>query len=277
MSLDLLFEPLIGRALSACLIAGLASGIVGTLVVVRRISSISGSMAHAALGGVGIAKYYGASPALGAGIFSVFIALMMGHLHFRAKAELETVIMMIWSVGMAIGVLFMAMTPGYALPLESFLFGSILLVPDEYLWLGGMVNFLLLLFVAMLYHSFRAVCFDEEYSTVSGFPTKRLFVTMLILVALATVVLMKVVGVILMIALLTTPAIVGRHWAEDLITIMLIATAIAISCCVGGLFLSYYLSLGWNYSLPTGPLIVLLAALTYFVSIVLRAFLRRSA
>ena len=266
MNTDIFYEPFFQRALLACLLAGIACGVIGTLIVVRRISSISGSLAHAALGGVGLASFAGVNPVIGAALFAVVTALLVCYLHFRSRGDLETLITMVWSVGMAVGVLFLALTPGYSAPLESYLFGSLILVPQYYLIMSAIVDLFLVGLVVLHFHSFRAVCFDEEYATVSGLPAKRIFALLLVLVALSIVVLMRVVGVVLMIALFTVPAIIGRQWFANLAHIMFSAVAIAIFCCLGGLILSYEISVVFDLSLPTGPLIVILSAICFATS-----------
>ena len=172
---------------------------------------------------------------------------------------------MVWAVGMSLGIVFVALSPGYAPDLLSYLFGSLLFVSWDYVWLVGALDLALGLAVLLLFKELQAVSFDEEFSEVAGLPVERIFLTLLVLVALGIVTLIRVVGVILVIALLTIPPAIGRHWADDLRRMMAIATAVAALCAVGGLALAYALS-GLGLSVPPGPVMVLLAALAYAVS-----------
>jgi zinc transport system permease protein len=182
---------------------------------------------------------------------------------------------MVWAVGMALGILFVALAPGYAPDLMSYLFGSLLFVPRDYVVLVGVLDLLIVGAVALLHPAFQAVCFDEEYAEVAGLRAEALFLGLLALSALAIVTLIRVVGVILAIALLTIPAATARHWVETLRAMMLLAVGLCATATVGGLLLSYGLSAGFAVSLPPGPLVVLLAALLYAASAALRRLVAR--
>jgi zinc transport system permease protein len=183
---------------------------------------------------------------------------------------------------MAAGILFVSLAPGYAPDLMSYLFGSLLFVSWDYVWVVAALDIAIGLAVHRLFADFQAVCFDEEFSEVVGLPVERLFVVLLALTALGIVTLIRVVGVILVIALLTVPAAIGRHWADDLRRMMLVATGVAVACTASGLLLSYGLAdlsglrPGVGISMPPGPLIVLIAAALYGLSSLLRRATRRA-
>ena len=243
-----------------------ACGIVGTFVVARRIASISGGLAHAAFGGIGLGYLVGFPPMAGALAFGLLSALGIGVAELRLRQGLDTLIAMVWAVGMALGIIFASLAPGATPDLLSYLFGNILFVPPAYLWFTAALDVFLLLVVIRLYHPLQAVVFDEEFSWVSGVPVAALFLLLLGLTAVTVVVLIRVVGVILVIALLTIPAAIARHWAGGLNRMMVIATAIGAIGITAGLFLSYGLSVSVGLDIPTGPFIILLVALLYGVS-----------
>jgi zinc transport system permease protein len=270
MLLEALQYPFFQRALTAGLLASVACGIVGSLVVVKRIASISGGLSHAAFGGVGLGYLLGFDPMLGAAGFALTSGIGVGFVYRRFRAGLDTLIAMVWAVGMALGILFVSLAPGYAPDLMSYLFGSILLVPVRYVWFILVLDAVILLVVTGLFKEIRAVAFDEEYAEVVGVPVEIVLQAMLALTALAVVILIRVVGVILVIALLTIPAAVARQWAENLKWMMALAVAAGGACTAAGLFLSYWLSGRFALEIPTGPLIIILAIALYGASSLLR-------
>ena len=258
--------PFFQRVLIAGLLASVACGVIGTYVVARRMASISGGLAHAAFGGVGLGYLAGFSPMLGATGFGLLAALVVGFAYRRRVAGLDTLIAIVWSVGMALGIVFIALAPGYAPDLMSYLFGSLLFVPWSYVWLVAALDVLIVAAVWLLFKELQAVAFDEEFAELTGVPVEPLFYTLLALAALAIVTLIRVVGIILAIALLTVPAAIARQWADSLGRMMLLATAVCATCTTAGLFLSYALAESLDLSAPPGPLIILLVALLYVLS-----------
>jgi zinc transport system permease protein len=274
--LDALALPFFQRVLIAGLLASLACGVLGTFVVAKRISSVSGGLAHAAFGGVGLGYLVGFSPMLGAAGFGVLSAVAIGLGARRMGAGLDTWISMVWAAGMALGMLFVALAPGYAPDLMSYLFGSLLFVSWDYVLLVVALDLLIGLVVLGLFKEFQAVSFDEEFSEVVGVRVERLFLALLVLIALGIVTLIRVVGVILVIALLTVPAAIARHWSDDLRSMMALATAVSVVCTGAGLFLSYALGSlpSGGISVPPGPVVILLATALYGVSATTRRVVR---
>ena len=269
MILEALELPFFQRALVAGLLASVACGIVGSYVVVKRIASVSGGLSHAAFGGVGLGYLAGFDPMLGAAGFALLSSVGIGVAYHRLREGLDTLVSMLWAVGMALGIFFVSLAPGYAPDLMSFLFGSILFVPERYVWLVAGLDAVILFAVLGWFREFRAVCFDEQFARVMGVPVRTTFHILLALVALAVVTLIRVVGIILVIALLTIPAAVARQWCDSLGRMMLLATLVGAVCTTSGLFLSFALSARWDVNVPTGPLIILLASAVYGVSSVL--------
>jgi zinc transport system permease protein len=268
---EALSYPFFQRALAAGLLAAVACGIVGTLVVVRRIASISGGLSHSAFGGVGLGYLLGFEPMLGALGFGVLSALGIGVAELKLRQGMDTLIAMVWAVGMALGILFVSLAPGQAPDLLGYLFGNILLVSPGYVALVAVLDLVIVGVGLLFFRRLRAVAFDEEFAWVIGVPVGALFLLLLTLVALTVVVLIRVVGVILVIALLTIPAAVARHWTDRLSRMMVFAVLTGAVSIAAGLFLTFGLSSEFGVDLPTGPSIILLAAAVYAVSAGARA------
>lgn len=261
--------PFFQRALAAGVLTAVACGIVGTFVVVKRISSMSGGLAHAAFGGVGLGYFLGIPPLLGAIVFALASGAGIGVAYRRLRAGFDTLISMVWTVGMAIGLVFIALTPGYAPDLMGYLFGNILFVaPDYLLWVLALDGVVLVL-VALFFKELRAFAFDEEFAEATGLPVGFLVQLLLVLVSLTVVVLIRVVGVILVIALLTIPAAAAKPWSTGIVGMMSLASALGASAAVVGLLGSYALSQTFGVGVPAGPVIVLVAASSYGASVVL--------
>lgn len=259
-------------ALVAGLLASVGCGLMGTYVVVKRIAFLAGGIAHSVLGGVGAALYFGFDALLGALVAAVVAALLIGWVRLRWQAQEDTLISALWAIGMAVGILFIAKTPGYQTDLMSYLFGSILLVPEEDLWFMGGLDALLLVVVGTYRHQFLAIAFDEEHARLRGIPVTFFYLLLLVLVAVTVVLLIQVVGLILVLALLTLPAAVAGHYVHSLGAMMLLATLLGAAVSTLGLAISY------GPDLPVGPTIILLAGGVYVVSALsTRALVRRRA
>ena len=245
------------NALLAGILASIACGIIGSYVVVRRMVSMSGGISHAAFGGIGLGYFLGIDPILGALGFTVVTALIMGVLRMRAREQLDTLIGAVWAAGMAIGILFVYLTPGFAPDLFSYLFGNILLVPRSSLYLMAVLVILIITFVGLFYTQLLAITFDEEYAEIMNLPVERLSLLLLTLIAFTVVMLIQVVGIILVIALLTLPAAISRMCTARLGPMMLLAIGLGALFCTGGIFTSSLLDV------PSGATIILFATAVY--------------
>jgi len=255
------------HALLAGVLAGIACGIVGTYVVARRITYIAGGIAHAVLGGMGIAFYLsvvynweGLHPLYGAVVVALLAAVVIGLVSLRAKQREDTVIGAIWAIGMAVGILFISRTPGYNENLMSYLFGNILMVSARDLWLIAGLDFLVVVVVLLFYHQLQAVCFDEEFARVRGINVEFYYLLLLCLVALTVVLLVTVVGVVMVIALLTLPAAVANFFTRTLRQNMILAVILSVAFTTVGLAVSY------SPNLPAGATIIILAGATYLLT-----------
>ena len=248
------------NALIAGILVSIICGVLGTLVVVNRIVFISGGIAHAAYGGIGLGLYLGISPPLGAVLFSVVISIVMGIASLKSKDRADTIIGVMWAVGMALGIIFVELTPGYNVDLMSYLFGSILSVPMADIW------YMLSLVVAVLgtvfffYKEFVALSYDEEFSFVVGIPVKALYFALLVLISLSVIVIIRVVGLILVIALLTIPPYIAERYTVSLGKMMVLSSLLGILFTLAGLYLSYH------FNLASGATIIMVAGIAFFLS-----------
>jgi zinc transport system permease protein len=265
-------NPFLWMALLAGLSASIASGVIGSYVVVKKIVSMSGSIAHSVLGGMGLFLFlkrtYGfdfLTPLQGALVFGLLSAWLIGWIHLRYKEREDTIIAAIWSTGMALGVIFIALTPGYNVELINFLFGNILWVSHSDLQLLFCLDLIILASVLWLYRPLLAICFDEEQALLQKLPVSALYLLLLSLVAITVVLLIQVVGAILVIALLAIPASIAGCFTHRLSYMMLLAIAFGILFTFAGLYASY--TLNW----PPGATISLVAALCYTISFPLRS------
>lgn len=265
----LIEHPFLQLSIATGVLASVACGVIGTYVVTRRISYIAGAISHSVLGGLGAARYLEVvhgwtllTPLGGAAIAAVLSALIIGVVSLRAKQREDTVIGAIWAVGMAVGILFIAKTPGYDKDLMSYLFGNILLVTQEDLWLIVCLDLLVVATGLLFYNKFLAVCFDEEFARLRGIRVDFYYLLLLCLTALTVVVLVRVVGIILVIALLTLPAATAGQFSRTMLRMMAWATTICIFMTTGGLALSY------GPGLPAGATMIVLAATVYLVSLI---------
>ena len=258
--LEVLQYEFMQNALLAGLLAAVACGIVGVYVVIKKIVFISGGIAHASFGGIGLGYLLGINPVLGAIFFTTASALGIGLVTRRTRLPEDTAIGILWAMGMALGIIFIGLSPGYAPDLFSYLFGNILTVPASDLLLMLILDVIIIALVFLLYKEFLVLSFDEEFSTVSGVPTERLYLLLLCLIALTVVVLIRVVGIILVIALLTIPAALARQFTHSLKKMMLLAILAGAVFTFSGLWLSYVLDLA------SGATIILVSGTALFIS-----------
>ena len=266
---SLVSHSFLQNALLAGILASVSCGVMGTYVVVKRISFIAGGIAHSVLGGMGVAYYLQKSPMAGAIVAAVIAALINGWITLREHEHSDTIIAALWAVGMAIGVIFISMTPGYNSDLMSYLFGNILLVTQEQLWIVLTLNFIVILTVIVCYKQFLVVCFDEEFARLRGVNVEFYYLLLLVSVAITVVLLIQIVGLILVIALLTLPAAIAARYQDSLMRIMLIAIVL------GSLFTSGGLAISYQPDLPPGATIILLAGCVYLLSSLAGAFAKK--
>ena len=256
------------------LLASLSFGVMGSYVVVHRISAIAGAIAHCVLAGIGFALYAQRAlgwswldPMLGAVAAALLSAWILGLVSLYGKEREDTVIGAMWAIGMAIGLLFLARTPGYVDPM-SYLFGNILIISSREILLVAVLDGIVLLAVLWNYRRFQALCFDAEFARLRGLRVELHYLGLLSLTALTVVLLLHVVGMVLVVALLTIPAAIAGRMVRHLWQMMLLAAFLCAFFLTGGLGISYQLDL------PTGPTVVMFAAVFYLAYFLVRRALR---
>lgn len=266
---ELLSFEFMRHAIIAGLLASVLCGIIGTFVVVKRLVFISGGISHAAFGGLGLFYYLGLNPVIGAILVAVAAALALGGSQEWRQKSGDAIIGVFWTVGMALGIVFISRTPGFAPNLMTYLFGNILMVSTSDIWMTSSLVLVVLLVLILFYHEFIAISFDEEFTRSQGLQVRGLFMLLLTLVALTVVMLIQVVGIILVIALLTIPPLISLMLARSFTGVILLSIVIGILITLSGLALSYY------QDLPSGPVIILMGAVLLFLIRFLKRHLHR--
>lgn len=272
MFITALFEnPFLQMALWAGLLASISSGVIGSFVVVKRIAFIAGSIAHSILGGMGFCLWMQRAhgivwlhPMIGAFLAAIGSALLLGWIQLRYRQREDSLIAALWSTGMAIGVIFISLTPGSNVELMNFLFGNILWVSTPDLLSLIALDLLVLLIVAAYYRRFLALCFDEEQAALQGVAVHRLYLLLLCLVAVSIVLLIQIIGTILVLALLTIPATLAGLFTSKLRPMMVAACGLSAAFSLFGLGAAY--ELNW----PPGATIALLAAAGYLFTLIFK-------
>ncbi len=257
-------NPMLLSAVIAGLASSVVSGIIGSYVVVKRIVFICGSISHSVLSGIGFCLWLERakgiswiSPLQGALVAGILSALLIGWIHLHYRQREDSVIAALWSIGMAVGILFISQTPGFNVELTNFLIGNILWVTPTDLYILFSLDIFILLCVLCLHKKFLAICFDEEQAQLQGLPVNSLYLLLLVLTAVSIVLLIQVVGIILVMTMLTIPAAIANLFSASLSRVMLIAVLLSCALCFGGTALAYHLD--W----PGGATIALVAGLAY--------------
>lgn len=259
---DILSYGFMQNAIMAGVLASVACGIIGTLVVVNRIVFISGGIAHTAYGGIGLAFFLGISPLLGAGVFAVAAAVIMSLITQKAKYRSDTVIGAMWAFGMAVGIILLDLTPGYNVDLMSYLFGSILSVPHSDLIYMAVLDGIIVIYILLWYGQIQAVSFDGEFASSLGIRSDLVYMSMLVMSALAVVLLIRVVGLILIISMLTIPPYMAEKRSASLKGMMVYSTLYSLAFSLIGLGMSY------AFNLTSGASIIFVSSLCFFISVI---------
>lgn len=262
----LIQNPLLLSALIAGLASSVVSGIIGSYVVVKRIVFISGSISHSVLAGIGFCLWLERtrgvtwlSPLYGALVAAILSALIIGWIRINYHQREDSVIAALWSIGMAIGVLFISQTPGFNVELSNLLVGNILWVTHADLYILGTLDVLIIAIVLCMHKRFLAICFDEEQAQLQGLHVNSLYLLLLILIAISIVLLIQVVGIILVMTMLTIPPAIANLFTTNLSRMMVGAVIINCAFCIGGMDLAYYMD--W----PGGATIALVAGASYVI------------
>jgi len=258
--IDALQFEFMRNALFAGFFSSLICGVIGTFVVVNRLVFLGGGIAHAAYGGIGVAFFFGIPYIVGTLGFSLVAAMVMTAVVLKAKSRADTFIGVLWAVGMAIGIILLDLTPGYHVNLMSFLFGSILAVPSSDIWWMLGLSILTIAATGYFYRDMLAISYDDEFASLRGVPVNLLYFLFIGLIAVSIVIIIRVVGLILVIALLTIPPFIAEKYSSSLLMMMVLATLFAMIFNLAGLWLAY------TFDLTSGATIILVATVGFFIS-----------
>lgn len=254
------------NALLTGVLAGISCGMVGSYVVVKRITYLVGGIAHSVLGGMGAARYFQVvhgvewlTPMFGAVVAALAAAIIIGLVSLKARQREDTVISAIWAVGMATGVLFISRTPGYSEDLMNYLFGNILMVSRGDLTIIVALDIVVVFVCLFFYRPLLAICFDEKFARLRNINVEFYYILLLIVTALTVVLLTTVVGIIMVIALIALPAAVSGRFTNSLISMMILSIILAIIFTISGLWLSF------TPDLPAGATIIVVSGVVYLL------------
>ncbi|WP_376696169.1 metal ABC transporter permease [Wenzhouxiangella sp. EGI_FJ10305] len=269
IDLELFSHAFVQRALIAAVLISIAAGIVGALVVVNRLVFMTGGIAHTAYGGVGTAIYAGWPVLPVTGVFTALAALLLGILSLRRHERTDTLIGIIWAGGMAFGLIMVDLSPGYQAGMMTYLFGSILAVSSQDLWIMAIIDLAIVAAAVYFYRDILSMSFDPVFARTRGIPVTSLYLMLLILVAETVVIMIQVVGLLLVIALLTLPPYLAQHFTRTLGGMMLASGLFALLFSLSGLWVSYHFDIG------SGPAIIATATVIYLLIAGSSAAIRR--
>lgn len=255
--LEILEYDFIQNAILAGVLISIAAGIIGSLVVVNKITFLTGGIAHSAYGGIGIAIYLGLPVLFGATVFAVITAVIIAMLTLNQKHRIDSLIGLMWAFGMAIGIIFVDLTPGYNVDLMSYLFGSIIAVSENDIMYLSMLDIFIISIVLVFYKEILAVSYDAEFAKLRGINTQFFYTLILVLSALCVVAAIKAVGLILVIALLTIPTYLAEAFSNKLSTMMIISSILATIFTLIGLGISYFYDISSGASIIVTAVVIL--------------------
>jgi len=268
--MEILQYSFIQNALIAAILVSIVTGIIGSLISVNKMTFLAGGVAHSSYGGIGLAIYFGIPIFLGASCFAIISSLLIALVSFKQRHQIDIFIGLIWAAGMAIGIVFVDLTPGYNVDLMSYLFGSILAVTTQDIIYMSILAVVVLFVIHRYYKEILATSYDSEYASLKGINSKFFFTLILVLSALTVVVAIKVVGLILVIALMTIPTYISEQISTTLYQMMIKSALISTIFNIIGLIISY------KYDITSGAAIILTSALFLIVFMLVKRFIKNN-
>lgn len=267
--LELLDYPFFTRAIWGVILIAVSAAMIGTYIITRRLVAISGGITHACFGGLGLGYFLGISPVAMAAVFAIGSSVGVEWMSRRLRLREDSAIAVVWALGMAIGVLFVFMTPGYVPELNSFLFGNILTINGADLVAFGAFTLLLTVFFIWKYRQIIAVAFDRDFAQVTGLPVRFISYTMTVFVAVCIVLTIRLVGVMLLMSMLSLPIMTAEIWCRRYSAMMIASAVISVTASVAGL------AAGAVYDIPCSAFIVLIMAAMFILSKFIRTLMHR--
>jgi zinc transport system permease protein len=252
---------LINYSVYASIFISIAIGIIGSLVVINKSTAITGSIAHGSFGGIGLGMFFGINILLSTTVFTIILAIILAGISFFYRSRLDSLIGVIWAVGMSIGIIFISMTPGYHSDALSYLFGNILLIGKQDLIVMAFIDIILLLSIIFLYNRFLAMSYDMDFLKVRGINSGILYTYFLILTSLTIVMSVKAIGIILILALFTIPPLIAEKFTKKFYNMMILSGILSLIFMISGILISFY------YDVSPTPTIVIIAAIALILSL----------
>lgn len=258
------------NALAGLAIISIASAMIGTYIVTRRLVSISGGVTHACFGGLGLGYYFGVNPIFMAALFAVASSMGVELMSTRGRIREDSATAVVWALGMAVGILFVFLTPGYVPELNGFLFGNVLTISSGDLWAFAIFTVILVAFFGLYYKKIVLCAFDRDFARVIHLPVRFISYSMTVLVAVCIVLTIRLVGVMLLMSMLTLPQMIAELFCRRFGSIMLTSVGVSLVCCIGGLLLCTVIDV------PCSALIVLGMCGIYLLLAIIVPALRNS-
>lgn len=258
--MEILSYGFMQRAIITGIVVGILTGIISVFVVLRRVAFVGSGISHAAFGGVAIGFLAGINPMITAMIYSILIAFGIERISSRGKVAEDTAIGVFFSSSMALGIVLIGISKSYNVDLFGYLFGSILAISEKEMWLTIGITLVILITLVMIIKELLSITFNEELAVVSGIPTRLIKSIFLVSMAVAIVMSIKVVGIILVSALLVIPGAVAQLLSRSFYPMILISCFIALFSTITGLYLSY------QFDLSPGGMIVLIITASFFAA-----------
>ena len=256
---------LISNSIYASILLSISIAIIGSLIVINKTTAITGSIAHGSFGGIGIAIFLGSSIILTTSIFTIILAIILAFITIKFPNRQDSLIGVIWAIGMSIGIIFLNLTPGYQSDALSYLFGNILLIENKDLVFMGFIDLLVLISIIFLYNRFLAMSYDREFLTLRGINANILYTYFLILTSLTIVMSVRAIGIILILALFTIPALIAEKFTKKFFSMMILSGILALIFMISGILISFY------YDISPTPMIVIIASFALFLSLFKRS------
>ncbi|MBN2259427.1 MAG: metal ABC transporter permease [Clostridiales bacterium] len=252
------------NALIGALLASILTGIIGAIIVEKKWIMLSSGIAHSSFGGIGLGYMLNFEPIYGAFLFAIFSSILIPTIDRKTDTGSENLTAMLWSLGMALGIFFIAFTPGYPPDMTSYLFGNILTISFQNIMVMIVVTAIVLTILLSYYNHWKAYLFDHEFAFIIGINTSVMDYVLYFLIAISVVALIKMVGIILIIALLTIPPSIARFYAKSFSRLIIYSMILGFIFSFIGLFISYY------YNIPSGATIILVSIIAFVISIFIK-------
>jgi len=256
---------LINNSVYASLLLSIVISVIGSLIVINKTTAITGSIAHGSFGGIGLALYLSTNIILTTSVFTIILAIILAFITIKFPHRQDSLIGVIWAVGMSIGIIFLSLTPGYQSDALSYLFGNILLIEKTDLYFMISVDIVILISIIFLYNRFLAMSYDKEFLTLRGINANLLYTYFLILTSLSIVMSVRAIGIILILALFTIPPLIAERFTKKFFAMMVLSGVLGFIFMVSGILISYYFDIS-----PT-PTIVLIASIALLLSLFKRS------